>query len=226
MYEVAAREWVRNGYFVHYIHVAACDAAAVRAWFSLGFGQYSVYNWRDLDPVSGPEAEIVIRRVGPEALEDEEALRNDLRRYNASSPMFHPIVWRIGDEAKQTLDSERAAMADERNAYFIAYQDGQPRGLMVFTPPAPDYILTPERAGYLHIAFVDESARSGGIGAALVNRGLAWVREQGYEVCTVGYFAPNLLGARFWQGKGFKPLGYCLERRIDDRIPWANGRSR
>jgi hypothetical protein len=49
------------------------------------------------------------------------------------------------------------------------------------------------------------------------------VREQGYELCTVGYYAPNLLGARFWQSKGFKPLGYTLERRIDPRIAWARG---
>jgi GNAT superfamily N-acetyltransferase len=223
MYASAAEHWVRNGSFLHQVFLAATDAVAIQAWFSLGFGRFSTYNWREIEPIAGPEAEIVVRRVGPEALDDEEALRNGLRRYNASSPIFHPLIWRLGGEQKQTLAVERAGMASERNAYFIAYQDGRPVGLVIFTPPFPGYMLTPDDAAYLHIAYVDEKARAGGVGAALVNRGLGWAREQGYKLCTLSYYPPNLLGAHYWQSKGFKPLSFCLERRIDERIAWAKG---
>jgi len=223
MYAAAAERWVANGYFTHFLHVAACDSQAVRAWFSLGFGRYSLYNWRDLSPVAGPEAEIVIRRVGPEAFDDEWPLRDALRRYNASSPILHPFVRRIGAELERTIEAERAGMADEKNAYFLAYQDDKAVAVMILVPPQPDYMLTPDGSAYLSIAFVDDDARAGGIGAAMVNRGLAWALEQGYQLCTVGYFSPNLVGARFWQGKGFQPLGFCLERRLDERIAWAKG---
>jgi GNAT superfamily N-acetyltransferase len=223
MYAAAAERWVANGYFTHFVHVAARDSEAVRAWFSLGFGRYSLYNWRDLSPVAGPEAEIVIRRVGPETLDDEWPLRDGLRRYNASSPILHPLIWRQGAELTRTIEAERASMADEKNAYFLAYQGDKAVAVMIFEPPQPDYILTPDGSAYLSIAFVDDAARAGGVGAAIVNRGFAWAREQGYTLCTVGYYSPNLLGARFWQGKGFQPLGFCLERRLDERIAWAKG---
>jgi GNAT superfamily N-acetyltransferase len=191
------------------------------AWFSLGFGLYSVYNHRDLSPVTGEEAEIAIQRVSGERIQDHETLRTGLRRYNASSPIFHPYLPPLGDEDRRRLASERAAMDDAAHAYFIAYEGEKPAGLMIFTPPAPDYMLTPDGAGYLHIAYVDTSARQAGVGTALVNRGLEWLGEQGYTSCTLGYYGPNLLGARFWQSKGWKALGYCLERRIDSRITWA-----
>jgi GNAT superfamily N-acetyltransferase len=224
MYATAAVRWVRNGYFEHQFYVATADAEATGALFSLGFGLYGAYNRRDLSPLAGQAAEIEIRRLGPERLDDVEMLRNGLRRYNASSPIFHPLIWRTGDDLERALEAERRGMADERHAYFIAYEDARPVGLMIFTPP-PDYPLTPDGAVYLHVAFVYEGARAGGIGTALVNRGLEWAREHDYSLCTLSYYAPNLLGARFWQGKGFLPLGYALERRIDERIGWANGAS-
>ncbi len=222
MYAAAAERWVGNGYLEHLFYVATADAQATAALFSLGFGLYGAYNQRDLTPLAGQAAGIEIRRLGPERLDDVETLRNGLRRYNASSPIFHPLIWRIGDDLERTRAAERAGMADERHAYFIAYEGERPVGLMIFTPP-PDYALTPEGAVYLHIAYVDEGARTGGIGTALVNRGLEWAREQGYKLCTLSYYAPNLLGARYWQAKGFRPLSYALERRIDERIGWANG---
>jgi GNAT superfamily N-acetyltransferase len=221
MYAAAATQWLERGCFVHYVQVPSTDDVAVGAWFSLGFGQYSVFNWRAASPVRGPEAEVVIRQVGVEAFEEVWALRAGLRRYNATSPILHPRIERLGPAAERARETTRASMADSRNAYFVARHEGQPAGLMIFTPPAPDDRLTPDRSVYLWIAFVDEAARAGGVGATMVNRGLAWAREQGYEVCTVGYFSPNLLGARFWQRKGFMPLGYTLERRIDPRIAWA-----
>jgi len=173
--------------------------------------------------VPGPEADIVIHRVDASAFEDEELLREGLRRYNASSPILHAFVRPPPDQVSRILEAERGLTAGPANAYFIAYESDGPVGLMIFTPPEADYILTPEGSVYLHIAFVAGEARSGGIGAALVNRGLAWAREQGYTLCTVGYFAPNLLGARFWKAKGFTPLGFTLERRLDERIAWAKG---
>jgi GNAT superfamily N-acetyltransferase len=223
MYAEASRWWVQNGYFVHYVHHGTCDERARHAWFSLGFGLYSVYNHRDISPLAGREAEVVIRKVGAERLQDEEALRTGLRRYNASSPILHSYIPRLGGDGHRIVEAERAAMGDPAHAYFIAYEGEKPAGLMIFTPPQPGYMLTPEGAGYLHIAYVDESAREGGIGTALVNRGLAWMRDQGYTSCTLGYYSPNLLGARFWQSNGFRPIGYCLERRIEDRIAWAQG---
>jgi GNAT superfamily N-acetyltransferase len=226
MYAAAAERWLLRGSFVHYVCPAAVDETVVGAFFSLGFGQYSVYNWRDLTPVAGPEAELAIRQVDLDGFDDVWQLRQGLWRYNATSPILHAGVRPAGAASERWVEEERAKVADGRNAFFVGYRDGLPVGLTVFTPPEPDYLLTPDGAGYLWLAYVDEDARAGGIGAAMVNRGFAWAREQGYELCTVGYYAPNLLGARFWQSKGFKPLGYTLERRIDPRIAWARGEAR
>jgi GNAT superfamily N-acetyltransferase len=223
LYAAAADQWLRRGSFVHYVCPATVDERAIQAFFSLGFGQFSVFNWRELTPVAGPEAELVIRQVGADGFDDIWELRKGLWRYNATPPILHAGVRPAGAAAERWVEEERSKVADERYAFFVGYRDERPVGLMVFAPPEPDYLLTPEGAGYLWLAYVDEDARAGGIGAAMVNRGFVWARGQGYELCTVGYYAPNLLGARFWQSKGFKPLGYTLERRLDPRIAWARG---
>ena len=37
--------------------------------------------------------------------------------------------------------------------------------------------------------------------------------------------AANLLAARFWPAHGFRPLGYRLFRRVDERIACSGGQA-
>jgi GNAT superfamily N-acetyltransferase len=96
---------------------------------------------------------------------------------------------------------------------------------MLFVPGRSEAedLLTPEDSVYVRIAYIEEAARATGPGTQLLTRGMAWAREQDYRHCTLNFFAGNLIGARFWLRRGFRPLSLRLERRIDERISWAEG---
>ena len=67
-------------------------------------------------------------------------------------------------------------------------------------------------------AFTKDGIRHCGIGIALLNHSLDWARSIGYSHCTAEYDSTNIIGSRFWQRRGFKPVGYSWIRSIDKRI--------
>jgi GNAT superfamily N-acetyltransferase len=223
MYASVAPRWFKSGHFAHSAMAMACDKTAIEAFFSLGFGQSGFHCWRDLSPVGGTEAEVVIRRAGVEDHETVVQLQLGLGRYNAGSAIFRPFIMPAPDEMERWATRLKENLTKEDHAYWLAYVDGEAVALMTFVQPERDDLTTPENSIYLGIGFVEEGTRLGGIGTAMVNRGLAWAREQGHEHCTVGFFSTNLIGARFWRDNGFKPLVVNLERMVDERIAWADG---
>jgi GNAT superfamily N-acetyltransferase len=82
-------------------------------------------------------------------------------------------------------------------------------------------MLVPEKTVYLYQGVVSESARRGGLGRAILARGIDWAREQGYEHVALHFASPNVSGARFWQSNGFDPIEHRMSRHIDERIAWA-----
>jgi GNAT superfamily N-acetyltransferase len=221
MYAAAAPEWLARGFFVHSVYLPADDRAAVEAWFSLGFGKRNVHNWRDTSPATGKAAKIEIRRVGPESIGPVHELDRGLGLYAATSPLLMPYLGSV--DTPEWRVAELQHLSSDDRSYWLAYEEEMPVALMTFAPPDPASMFTPGNCIYLQIAFARPDSRREGIGTALLNRGLEWAREAGFSRCTVDYRSANLIGARFWRGKNFKPLGYILERRIDERIAWATG---
>ena len=56
----------------------------------------------------------------------------------------------------------------------------------------------------------------------LNNHSMRWAREQGHLTCTLHFASGNPSGAPFWLRHGFIPVTHTMERRVDERIAWAN----
>lgn len=220
LYAAMAPAWLKRGCFLHQVNVGWHDQCAREAWFGLGFGQTIAYAYRDVSPASSEVASVEVRRAGKADFETCFRLGLALGRYNATSPMFEPYLWDPGPWRK---DLETAIESDG-HAFFLAYAEARPVGLMIMAPAtALPPLVRPENSAFLDLAFVEMDARAGGVGNALLERCLVWARERGYEVCALDYLTSNILGARFWLGKGFRPVSVRLERSIDPRIAWADG---
>jgi GNAT superfamily N-acetyltransferase len=105
----------------------------------------------------------------------------------------------------------------------VAYDNGVPVGMNTFMQPfflSP--MTVPEKTIYLFQGIVTQDARAGGVGTAILSKGVEWAREQGYEHVALHFAAANLPGANFWQTSGFRPIEHGMRRRLDDRIAWAN----
>jgi len=223
MYAALAPQWLARGCFSHAIEVPAGATETLQTWSGLGFGRMGVIGWRDLRPIEGTAGGVDVRECGDEDVQVVVRMRLGLRRYNAAPPLLQPFVPPGEDELRLMEKNALEGLKDPRAVHLAAYVEREPRGLMTFAPLDLPEMQTLERGIHLHFAFVESDERAQGIGSAMLEQGLAWARERGYERCSVGWWSPNLIGARFWLSRGFKPLGFRLERRIDPRISWATG---
>lgn len=224
LYAAASPAWIEGGYFQHTANISAGDGAAAAAFNSLGFGQMLAFGLRDTAPIEGAGSDVRIERATEAEVAAVQELMVGLGKYNSISPLYRPYVENPTSEWPR-LPLVKQQMADETCSYWLAYEGDQPVGLMIFTPPDPtELMVSPERSVYLWIAYVKPDTRIGGVGKALVDTGLAWARNQGLDYCTVGWFTTNVIGARFWTGRGYRPAMYRVERRFDERIAWAKVR--
>lgn len=220
LYAAIAPRWLAQGCFSHYICLPNADRTAVEAWFSLGFGQESVFGLRAIGEqtkITGSVAGMEIRRAGLEDLETVVRLLAGLDRSEVDAPIWRPYLQER--DALRPEDVEQA-LAGSANACWLACTNGREVGMMLFEPHEAG-IDWPERCIHLDEAYVEPEARGRGVGGALLRRGLAAARESSFERCIVDWLAPNLLGDRFWRVNGFRPLATYLVRHIDERIAWA-----
>ena len=81
--------------------------------------------------------------------------------------------------------------------------------------------LRDEATVYLLQGVVRESERGGGIGAALLQHALAWMRADGVTRCALHFLSANPSGSVFWPSHGFRPVEHFLTRHVDARMAWS-----
>ena len=133
------------------------------------------------------------------------ALNEELTLHHARSPIFNPYI-RESDASSH--DFQKNLLTDAAtNAHWVGYENGKPVGMNTFMAPfflSP--MTVPEKTVYLFQGIVTQDARAGGVGTAILSKGVEWAREQGYEHVTLHFASANLSGAKFWQSSGFKPV--------------------
>ena len=225
MYAQLAQIWVSHGIFNHYIQALAYDRTLLDTWFSLGFGQQQVYGVLSLTDYATTQFnsdDLTIRRIqsGDEAI--LKSLSSTIASYQTQSPVFAAYP------PEYLLDLQEGyvgLLQDEECTMWLAERDGQVLGYQgYFTVEQDTSLLTnPNNCIELGIAGTISNARGQGIGTALTQHGLHYMKEQGYAFCITDWRVTNLLSSRFWEtGIGFTPAIYRLERRIDPRISWAS----
>ena len=229
LYAALAQEWVSQGIVGHYVTVPANPDTA-EPWWDLGFGRYIALSTRATTPSAehAPDhgMDITIRRAAPGDTDTVQALTTEFFRTVADPPIFVPFLPETAAERCRFVDDH---LADPACPIWLALVDDRPVGMHLFIEPTSSQwhqspVETPPRAVYLFIACTVPDVRSTGIGAAFVERTLAWAREAGYDHCTA-HFLTTSRANPFWRGLGFRPVSYWMFRAVDERVIWANGRS-
>ena len=221
MFAALAEHFVSVGLFDFGANVSASDSALLETFSTLGFGRTMACAIRDVAPVARSAAPVDVHQASSEDIDVIHQLSDELTLHHARSPIFNPFMREAdlaGIEFQKGLLTEPAA-----NAHWVAYEDGKAIGMNTFMKPfflAP--MTVPEKTVYLFQGIVTQDARAGGVGSAILAKGVEWAREQGYENIALHYATANVPGAKFWQSSNFKPIDVGLRRRVDDRIAWAN----
>ena len=223
LYAFLAERFLARGLFVHRVHIVP-DADVQEAWVSLGFGRHLTAAVRATEaPVPAADsATIEVHQAGSEDIEVVMGLADTLNKHHLGSPMFWPILPAPQPAAREY---NLGQLADtETNPHFVAYRDGRPVAMQTFNKPGfiPP-IVEQEGNIYLFEGVVEPDVRTGGVGAALLDRTMAHLREKGIPWCTLHFASGNPQGAPFWLKNGFIPVEHEMERHVDERVAWARG---
>jgi len=162
-------------------------------------------------------AGVEIRRASVEDLEAPAPLVEIIGRHQARPPVFGAFLPETGPAFLEGLEE---LLEDDRCGYWIALRGGRALGYAALVPAEPDFHVG-DRCIELLVAATDPAERQRGIGGAVVERALAWARDEGYALCSTDWRATNLAASRVWPKLGFAPVAIRLHRTIDDRILWA-----
>ena len=221
LYARLAGDLVADGFLEHGIGLLASERAAHEAFVTLGFGRSFTLALRGVEPLEAPSrTDLEIRHVGEKELPDVFALLAEQRAFHARSPMFLPDL-RILREAQE--GQARWLLGQPRCPTFLAYRDGRALGMQLFAP-AGTFISWPLRdaeTAYLFQGVVSERERGGGVGVALLQHALAWMRRENLRRCGLHYLSANPSGSVFWTRHGFRPAEHFLHRTIDTRMAWS-----
>lgn len=194
------------------ITLLAHEPAAGQALFSLGFGLLVFDALRDLDAPAGPVAEVDVRRVGAEDLDQILPLERALQLHLESAPIY------LSPSAVPDAAEREKWLSDPSHVMWLACRDGVPVGALG-TEPTQQLVLPTSSKGTLAItfAYAEGAARRSGIATALLARALEWARAEGYDRCSVDFESANLEASGFWFKSGFRPVCRSLARRLDER---------
>lgn len=225
MYAVLSRSWVADGFFVHTVAVSAFDRTAADAWAMLGFGRKSVCAVRPtmkLGAAEIPADGVAIDEIRGHDDDILETFHRRLMTFQTGAPMFWPYN---GESDAKVRAVRRDAMTSGQGiAYLARGKDGTPLGAMLFVPSVfLSPMLVCDKMVYLWEGFVEDDARSGGVGSMLLDHAMGKLHEKDVQWCALHYIAGNPRGGRFWPSKGFLPVEYVMRRHVDERVAWATG---
>jgi GNAT superfamily N-acetyltransferase len=218
LYARLAADWVSGGCLEHAVTVLAHETALAEAYVRLEFGMRVIDLVRDLAPVATRfDPSIAIRRADARDAGTILALEDGLRRHLAAAPMFHP--W-----PPRPLDEQARRLADVARATFLAEDAaGTPVAYLRIGPSSTDVAMVVRDRGTASItgAFTVPERRGEELATGLLDRALAWARENGYVRCAVDHESANFEATRFWS-RHFTPAAFTYVRRVSPAADaWA-----
>jgi GNAT superfamily N-acetyltransferase len=130
-----------------------------------------------------------------------------------------PVFARNPPPSEEEIRAEWAeTLSDPESACFIAQHAGRAAGMVAAHPGERSDrqrgLGIPGRSCILGFAATVPEARGAGVGIALTAAVFDWARSKGYAAIITDWRATNLLAARFWPRRGFRPAFLRLYRSI------------
>ena len=217
LYEHISEVWVRNGCLTHAISIFAHEKETVDTWFHLGFGNRCIDSMRPLTDIIGiKNNQYRIRIAAEDDAERLLAIESEDHQYFSHAPLFMPVI------DKLTIDDVKESLTAKDKFTWIALDNERPVAKMnVRKGGEYPFIADDEKTINVCGAYALPEVRGTGVSKNLLNEIVQWAKAKGYERLGVDYESFNRLESRFWE-KHFTPFAYCMFRKIDERILWAN----
>lgn len=216
---------LRWGIFRYLVNVLSGEPDVLEPWYQLNFGQMHAYAIRSTDASDlAPPPEDVRTRLATKAdVAVMEVASEIIWREQLSAPSWSPF---LPERVEPNRSEYVALLTPDDETVWIAEDaaTSEALGACLTFPLEPDLDI-PERNLKLTGAGTFEDARRRGVSRALVHAVLEHCRSRDVPWCVLDWRTSSLLASRAWPALGWRRTRIRLERQIDERIAWANGRA-
>jgi GNAT superfamily N-acetyltransferase len=154
--------------------------------------------------MSSPPSDVVIRRAAARDLAEMGELGAALMRTHYAFDPLRFLEPGSGDNAGYSRFL--ASQLDEEGAVvFVAERQRNIAGYVYAAIEPLSWKDLRDECGFIHDLLVTETARDGGIGEALLDAAIEWLREQGMPRVVLGTAAQNERARRLFARRGFRP---------------------
>jgi ribosomal protein S18 acetylase RimI-like enzyme len=152
-----------------------------------------------------------VRPATPRETWAVQALFGALHAHNAAlDPRFA-----LADGWEQVLREHLAhTRAAGHGLTLLAWEGRTPIGLLMMDGHSDSPLFRHRRWGELLALYVAPAAQGSGLADALLDAGIAWAHERGYERVQLYVTATNLRARRFYRRAGFHPVQEIWRREI------------
>jgi predicted GNAT superfamily acetyltransferase len=213
LYEAIAGRLVRLGLFSHRVLVLAEPTVPVTTFFEMGFGVDQIKGVRPIGAEPPSATECLVEPASEDDLDDLVSLWIELVKFHSRPPILDPALPSVSGIRAEARDE----ILDQSRLMLVAHESGRAVG-MIEAHPDSRYTSTVT----IGLNVVTETARSRGVGTAMLEALLRRASAAGYEYCAVSWASANLVSDAFYRSRGFRPLRYEIVRNLDQRIAWAD----
>jgi GNAT superfamily N-acetyltransferase len=208
MYQEASAQWHKDGCQAYAITLLANDQPAEKFWFWNGFGMIVVDAIRSIQPLNIPKPENLAIRMAQ--LEDAEViamLEAEHYRHYSEPPIS------MAPQPAEEAAGYRKFLSQPHNKVWLAWDDSKPVGYMRFEPQAfgaADVVQSGTTIA-ISAAYTRPEYRGQKAATAMLEAGLQYYVEKGYERCSVDFESINPEASHFWMNF-FEPVCISLMR--------------
>jgi ribosomal protein S18 acetylase RimI-like enzyme len=208
MYQEASRQWLAAGCGVYAITLLAGDHAAEKFWFWNGFGMIVVDALRPIQPLQIAALEkLILRKARLEDAEIIAVLEVEHYRHYTAPPIS------MAPQPPNDATAYREFLSQPDNQVWLACDGDYPVGYMRFEPQtfgASD-IVQSETTVAISAAYTRPGYRGQRAALGMLEAGMKFYAEKGYERCSVDFESTNPEASHFWL-KYFEPASVSLMR--------------
>ncbi len=154
--------------------------------------------------MSSPSSDATIRRAAARDLAAVGELGAALMRAHYAFDPLRFLEPGSGDDAGYARFL--ASQLDEEGAVvLVAERKGRIVGYAYAAIEPLSWKDLRDECGFIHDLLVSDAARGGGIGEALLDAAIEWLREQGMPRVVLGTAAQNDRARRLFERRGFRP---------------------
>ena len=215
MYKEVSKQWVNQGFFIHYLMMPLGHKEHLDSAHQLGFSieqAYAAMSTDTFQPFLIKNTDASIRKYHQQDAAILEKLAFIVAEHQNQAPIF--VSYHL-DNLKTRKEAFRNLVNDSDVCeLLILEKDNHPIGFQLYEYVSKN-LMIPDMSVELVVAGILNAFKGKNLGKALMNHAIESLKSKNYKYIVTDWKPFNLEASTFWQKCGFIPYVYLMKRTID-----------